>query len=139
MTAPTARRRALASLTLFLVLLAACGDDDDRSLEDRARDAASDVASEVDERVDQGVARAQAELLRERIKDAADGDATQWPAVTVIQQAVDDLPRDPDVTGLEDADGDGRDDDGKVGLAVDDSHACVTIGADDIDVSGDAC
>jgi hypothetical protein len=131
--------RALAIGALVaLAPLAACGDDT-QSVEDQARDAADDAASAVDEKVDEGLARGQAEILRERIKDEAGGDASTWTTMTVIQAAVDDLPSDPEVTGLEDGDGDGKDDDGKIGIAIDDSNACVTIGADDIDVSGGAC
>jgi hypothetical protein len=127
-----------SGVLLFVPLAGACGDDD-RSVEDRAQDAAADAADDVDEKVDEGLARAQAELLRERIKDAADGDASLWPTITIIESAVGDLPSDPEVSGVVDNDGDGRDDDGKIGLTIDESHACVAISADDIDVSGDAC
>jgi hypothetical protein len=135
----TRRAHFLIALIAPLALIPlACGDDD-QSVEDRAQDAASDAADAVDEKVDEGLARGQAEILRERIKDAADGDETAWPTITVIEGAVADLPSDPEVTGVEDADGDGRDDDGKIGITIDESNACVTIGADDIDVTGDAC
>jgi hypothetical protein len=133
----THRRAALAAL-LLLLPFAACGDDD-RSLEDQAQDAADDAAGAVDEKVDEGLARGQAEILRERIKDVAGGDSAQWTTIVVIEEATSDLPSDPEITGVEDADGDGADDDGKIGVAIDDSNACVTIGADDIDVSGDTC
>jgi hypothetical protein len=129
---------ASSALLLFVPFAAACGDDD-RSVEDRAQDAASDAAESVDEKIDEGLARGQAELLRERIKDAADGDASLWPTVTIIEGAVEELPGNPTVSGVTDEDGDGLDDDGKVSLSIDESHACVAIGADDIDVSGDAC
>jgi hypothetical protein len=130
-------RTTAFALALLVPVVSACGDD--QSVEDQASDAASDAAGAVDEKVDEGLARGQAEILRERIKDAADGDETLWPTITVIETAVADLPSDPEVTGVQDTDGDGADDDGKIGVAIDESNACVTITADDIDVSGEAC
>jgi hypothetical protein len=125
-------------LSALLVALAACGDDT-RSVSDRARDAADKSADEVSGRVDQGLARGQAELLRERVKDKANGDTSAWPTMTLLQSAIDDLPGDPKILGLSDGNGDGRDDDGKLEVVVDQSHACVTISGDQLDVTGDAC
>jgi hypothetical protein len=60
--------------------------------------------------------------------------------VSVLREAADDVPGDPDVTGIEDGDGDGRDDDGKVELATGDQRACLTVaGNGEVDVSSDPC
>jgi hypothetical protein len=132
------RLRMVLILSALVLALGACGDDT-KSLSDRAQDAASDAANEAGDRVDQGVARGQAELLRERVKDIANGDTKAWPTVAVLQSAIDDLPGDPQIVGLSDNNNDGIDDDGKIEVVVDQSHACVTISGDQLDVSGDAC
>jgi len=60
--------------------------------------------------------------------------------VVIIEAAVRDLPGDPEVSGIEDADGDGRDDDGNVNVRVDDESACVTVHDNgEVNVSDDAC
>ena len=48
-------------------------------------------------------------------------------SVAALQEVADDLPGDPEVTGIEDGDGDGLDDDGKVQVDQDDASACVTL------------
>jgi hypothetical protein len=112
--------------------LSACGDDE--SAADQARDA----ADEVDSAVDAGIARAQAEILRQRAKDLVRQGET-LDSMSVLQEAARDLPRSPTVTGIADANGDGRDDDGKLEIAIDDSYACVVVTGPDIDVSSARC
>ena len=48
--------------------------------------------------------------------------------VDVLEESVDDLPGEPEVTGIDDGDGDGRDDDGVVEVHVGDQRACLVIG-----------
>jgi hypothetical protein len=111
--------------------LSACGDD---STADRAREA----AGEIDDAVDAGIARGQAEILRQRAKDLV-RQGESLDSMSVLQEAARDLPRSPTVTGLGDTNGDGRDDDGKLQITVDDSFACVVVTGTDIDVSSDPC
>jgi hypothetical protein len=92
----------------------------------------------VDSAVDAGIARTQAELLRQRAKDLV-REGERLDSMSVLSEAARDLPRDPTVTGLTDGNGDGRDDDGKLEIAVDDSHACVIVAGTDIDVTSARC
>jgi vacuolar-type H+-ATPase subunit H len=130
------------------VLGVACSSDDvddaqeqAEEVRDDAAETASDAADEAAETADEGAARAQAEALRTAIR--ADDDLAEDSArdVDLVQDAIEDLPGDVTVTGLDDEDRDGLDDDGLVTVTVDDSSACVSLPAegDEIDVSGGAC
>ena len=112
--------------------VSACGDDS--STGDRARE----VAGEIDDAVDAGIARGQAEIFRQRAQDLV-RQGESLDSMSVLQEAARDLPRSPTVTGINDANGDGRDDDGKLEIAVDDSYACVIVTAANIDVTGSRC
>jgi hypothetical protein len=136
---------ALAATTLLGV---GCSSDDVDDAQDQAEEVrdetaetASDAADEVAETADEGAARAQGEALRTAIR--ADDDLAEDTArdVGLLEDAIEDLPGDVTVTGLEDEDGDGLDDDGNLTVEVDDSAACVTLPAegDEIDVAGGAC
>ncbi|MEO5840366.1 MAG: hypothetical protein ABIQ73_11740 [Acidimicrobiales bacterium] len=126
------RTRWLAAAAAGALWLSACGDDS--SAQDKARDA----ASELDSAVDAGIARGQAEIFRQRAKDLVrQGEALD--SMSVLEEAARDLPRSPTVTGLGDGNNDGRDDDGKVQIAIDDSYSCVVISGTDIAVSGSRC
>jgi hypothetical protein len=120
---------ALAGLALGLVV--GCGDDDDQ-----AGDDSDDDLAEVAESAG---ARAIAEAYRLVLfaDDHPDADRRQ---VAILQESVDDLPGDPDITGITDDDGDGLDDDGKVEVRVNDEVACVSVATDGgVDVTGGAC
>jgi hypothetical protein len=120
--------------TIGLMFIGACGDDSSDTAADRARDA----AGEVDDAVDAGIARTQAELFRQRAQDLVrQGEALD--SMSVLQEAARDLPRSPTITGLGDSNGDGRDDDGKLEITIDESHACVIIVGTDIDVTSARC
>jgi hypothetical protein len=126
-TATDTARRCVAALVLVLTVgaMGACGDDEKDDFERLAEGAG---------------ARSVAEALRVSLL-AQDLQSDQHvDDVAVIQDAVRDLPGDPDVLGVEDADGDGRDDDGKIEVRVDNEPACVTVQENgEVDVSGDAC
>ena len=115
--------------------LAACGDsgDDAKDAVDSAREKAEDVAGAAG-------ARTSAEALRGLLL-AKHLDANQTVRnVVVLQAAADDLPGSPSVSGIDDQDGDGKDDDGKVQLAVGDQVACVSVQDNgEISVSSDSC
>jgi hypothetical protein len=128
-------RIGLIALAAFgLIAGVACDDD--------TRDDLKDAAEEAKEKAAEGGARVVAEGYRASIKaqdtDDASGGVRNMEALRV---AASDLPGDPEVTGIEDADGDGRDDDGYVQVTVEDENACVTLpeSGDDIEVSGGAC
>jgi hypothetical protein len=71
---------------------------------------------------------------------ADDGPDTDRRKVKVLNESVDDLPGRPEVTGIEDKDGDGLDDDGKVEVHVKSEVACLTVSmAGRVDVTGGAC
>jgi hypothetical protein len=126
------RRRAVAScLALALGLVAACGDDesDDGS-----------GAEDVEEVAESAGARAVAEAIRVALLAEDLDEAEHESDVAVLQEAVEDLPGEPDVTGIEDANGDGRDDDGKVEVHVDREVACLTVQSSGrVDVTGGEC
>ncbi|HUP72023.1 MAG TPA: hypothetical protein VM282_03150 [Acidimicrobiales bacterium] len=125
-------RKWLAVAIGSALWLSACGDDG--STADTAREA----AGEIDDAVDAGIARGQAEIFRQRAKDLV-RQGESLDSMSVLQEAARDLPRSPTVTGLSDTNGDGRDDDGKVQIEVDDSFACVVVTGTDIDVSSTRC
>lgn len=115
-----------------VVLVSGCGDD--KSVADKTRDAANEVRTKADE----ALARGQAEAFRERLKDLANGDSTKWRDMALLRQTAKDLPGTPDVSGITDDNGDGKDDDGHVEVVVNDSRACIAIDGE-IDVHGGAC
>lgn len=124
------RWRSSAVVLLVFALVAACGDDEEPA--DDA-DAAEDFAESAG-------ARTVAEALRASLVGEELDDDARRGEVTVLQDAVENLPGEPDVAGIEDRDGDGRDDDGLVEVRVDEEVACVAVAADgEVDVSGGAC
>lgn len=110
-------RRSLALVAVAAVALLGC--DDDTTVED-VREEAEDV-------VGTAGARGAAEAMRTSL-EARDLDPDQTLRdVDVLEDAASDIPGDPEVTGIEDRDGDGRDDDGLVEITVGDQSACVTV------------
>jgi hypothetical protein len=123
---------ALVATWFAFSVLASCSDD--------AKDKVKDVASTVQDKVGEAGAGALAEALRGALaaKDLPKGQTER--DVDVINQVVRDLPGNPDFTGIEDANGDGKDDDGKVQANVGDQSACLNISASgDMNVDGGAC
>jgi hypothetical protein len=129
-----ARRAGIATAAVAALLLSACGDDNADDAADRARDA----AGQIDDAVDAGIARTQAEILRQRAKDLV-RQGESLDSMSVLQEAARDLPRSPTVSGLNDGNGDGRDDDGKLEITIDESHSCVIVAGGDIDVTSNRC
>jgi hypothetical protein len=117
-------------------MFVACGSDDDGDGETDI-DEIDDQAAEVTESAG---ARGVAEALRlVLIEDDLDEDQ-HVRDVDVLQESVDDLPGDPDVQGIADEDGDGKDDDGKVEVLVNDEVACMSVSLDsDVEVTGGEC
>ncbi|MDQ4096455.1 MAG: hypothetical protein M3144_01105 [Actinomycetota bacterium] len=113
----------IATIALALVA-AACGDDDG-----------------AEETAERAGARAVAESLRARLLADELGEDEHLRDIAMIQEAVGDLPGEPDVSGIEDRDADGRDDDGEIEVRVDGETACVSIGdrGDEVDVTGGRC
>lgn len=108
----------------------ACNSDDDGD------PAVDDVAEASESAGARGVAEALRLVL---IEDDLDADQ-HVRDVDVLQESIDDLPGEPDVQGIADEDGDGRDDDGKVEVLVNDEAACMSIAMDgDVDVTGGEC
>lgn len=123
------RAGLFAALAAVALVLPACGDDSDAgSVVDRAGDAVSQTA-----------ARAQAEALRGLLKTRADDDATRYRTVTVLNEAIKDLPGDTTVTGVADTDGDGLDDDGRVQVTMNGESACLAVSGTNTTVTNGAC
>jgi hypothetical protein len=129
-----ARMGLLVLAVVGLVVGSACDDE--------TQDEAEEAVEGAKEKAGEAGARASAEAFRVSLKAQDTDDATGGVRnVEALRAAADDLPGDPDITGIADADGDGRDDDGYVQADVGDESACVTLPetGDDIDVSGGAC
>jgi hypothetical protein len=129
-----ARVTLVALVAVGLLVGSACDDD--------TRDKAEKTVDEAKEKAGEAGARASAEAFRTSLKAQDIEDANGGVrSVEALRSAAEDLPGDPDITGIADADGDGRDDDGYVQAKVGHESACVTlpVSGDDIDVSGGAC
>jgi hypothetical protein len=112
---------------LAAAVLVGCGKDDDTN------------SSDAEEVTESAGARALAEAVRVTL--IADGNHDDRRTVEALEEAVSDIPGSPEVTGIEDGDGDGRDDDGNVVIHVDDETACLSVDDDgkDVDVTGGEC
>ena len=128
-------RRCVAVMVatgLAVAALAGCSDD--------TTDKVKRAASTVQENVGEAGAFALAEALRGAlaVKDLPEGQTER--DVDVLDQVVRDLPGNPDFTGIEDADGDGVDDDGNVQANLGDRAACLHIAENgDMNVDKGAC
>jgi hypothetical protein len=138
----TTIRTVLAAGAVSLLALGACGDDAAGTAEDAledAREQARDTAQEAQRRAAKAAARGQAEILRQRIRDHADGDRAMWRDVELLRRSARDLPGNPTVSGIEDTTGDGKDDDGRLEVIVEEQRACVRITDRDIEVTTGRC
>jgi hypothetical protein len=122
-------KRLLAVLFVGVLVLGACDDDDADNVRENVEDATGTIG-----------ARAAGEAMRAALEaEDLDRDETLRD-VEVLRENADDVPGDPEVSGIEDGDGDGKDDDGRVELRVGDQAACVTVSTDnDVSVTNDAC
>jgi hypothetical protein len=127
------RMSVVALVVVGLMAVGACDDD--------TRDKAEETVEDVKEKAGEAGARAAAEAFRASLKAQDDDVAGGVRNVDVLRKAAEDLPGDPEITGIDDTDGDGRDDDGYVQATVGDENACITVPetGDDIDVTGGAC
>ncbi len=102
---------------------------------------ATDLRSDVSSGANQLGARATAEAIRASLKANKDADKKGVRSVEVLNQVVKNLPGNPKVTGIEDKNGDGLDDDGFVQVDQDGQSACVTLPprGKDIKVTSGAC
>jgi hypothetical protein len=146
----TVRRLAplAVSLLAFTPLAAGCSSDSKdnakdtaESVQDDAAERAEEAGNEIEETGDEAQARAAAEDLRARLKanDTANDEGAR--SVAAINESLADVAGDPELEGLEDADGDGLDDDGKVQVNIEDSSACLTLpeSGEDTTVDGGDC
>lgn len=109
-------RRAAAILAVGTLVLLGCDNDTAKDVGERAKEVAGTIG-----------ARAAAEAMRASLKTRnLEGNETVRD-VTVLKTAADDIPGDPDVGGITDTDGDGKDDDGHVEIRVGDQKACLTV------------
>ncbi len=144
------RSRLLAPAFALTLLLgaSACSDDTNDKVSDAADSVGSDVsdaAGDIREDAEDGAgavgARTQAEALRASLKGNDTADAEGVRSVAAINEAATDLPGDVEVTGVDDADGDGLDDDGRVQVDQGDQSGCVILPAEgeDTTVENGAC
>lgn len=127
-------------------MLGACGDDDGGVSEradqvlDGAQQRAGKAVDALGETGESVGARVLAEAVRAALVAEDLGAGESLRDVAVLREAVGDLPGEPVVGGIEDGDGDGLDDDGKVEVALNDERACLSVAeGGDIDVEGGAC
>ena len=128
-------RHLLVASLVLVGLVAGAGCDDDT--EDQAQETIEDIESDLEDTAGQASARSIAEALRSLMLE--DDGEQDLRSVEGIQENLDDLPGDPEVTGIDDANGDGLDDDGRVEVRVGDQAACLVISGDEIDVENRAC
>ncbi|MEO6987183.1 MAG: hypothetical protein ABI239_00870 [Aquihabitans sp.] len=139
---------AVGLLSVMSIAGVACSSDAQDKTKDAAesvgddiKDGADDVGDTVGTKTDEAAARAAAEELRSRMKanDTANDEGIR--SIAALTESAADLTGDPEVTGIEDGDGDGLDDDGKVQVNVGDSSACLTLPeeGEDTEVEGGAC
>lgn len=123
----------MALAVVGLVAAGACDDD--------TRDKAEETVQSAKEKAGEAGARATAEAFRASLKAQDDDVPGGVRNVEVLREAAKDLPGDPEITGIDDVNGDGRDDDGHVQAKVGDQKACITVPetGDDVDVAGGAC
>ena len=126
-----------AGLLFAAPLVAGCSSDTAEKTKGAAESAGDDIA----EGADTAQARTTAEALRASLKGNATADEEGIRSVTAIVEAAEDLPGDPEVTGVDDGDGDGLDDDGKVQVTVDEQQVCVVLPetGEDTTVEDGAC
>ena len=125
-----------------LMLLAVAGLMAAGACDDDTRDKAKETVESAKEKAGEAGARAAAEAYRASLKAYDEDDASGGVRnVEALRVVVKDLPSDPEITGIDDGDADGRDDDGYVQAMVGDENACIILPetGDDIDVSGGAC
>jgi hypothetical protein len=135
-------RSCMRYARIGLLALAAVGLISGGACDDDSRDKAEKAVEDVKEKAGEAGARATAEAFRASLKTQDTEDAAGGLRnVEALRAAAEDLPGDPEIGGIADDDGDGRDDDGYVQVNVGDENACVTLpeSGDDIDVSGGAC
>jgi hypothetical protein len=128
-----ARMSLMVLAIVGIVTVSACDDD--------TRDKARETVESAKEKAGEAGARASAEAVRASLEAQNDDVPGGVRDVEVLREAAKDLPGDPEITGIDDADGDGRDDDGYVQAKVGNETACITVPAsgDDVEVSGGAC
>lgn len=116
-------RRLLAAGAMAALLAAGCSEETQKEVDE----AADSVREDAEDAAGDAGARTVAESLRAAlaINDIAENDG--YRSVKALQDAADDLPGDPQISGIEDADGDGFDDDGEVEVTVEDQAACLLI------------
>jgi hypothetical protein len=132
----TGRRRRWAAVLVVPLALAgaACGDDETSDAGDEG------IVQEVEDAGESAGALGLAEAMRVTLLAEDVGDDVDRHSVDVLRESADDLPGSPDVIGITDDDGDGRDDDGNVELRVDDEAACLTVEGDsDVAVGAGPC
>jgi hypothetical protein len=113
--------RALAVVITVCLSVAACSSSAKKSLNEAGARAAAETA--------RGVLKS---------KNLEQGESLR--NVSVLNDAVDKVPGSPEITGISDGNGDGKDDDGNVQFTVGDQHACLTVqdnGA--VDVTDGTC
>ena len=127
----SARGALLGALLALTLLAAACGDDS-KTATDAIKDSVGSAANTA-------LARTQAETLRASIKAKGDNNADKYLSVTMLTEAIKDLPGNTTVNGLADANGDGKDDDGKMEVVVNDATVCVSISGTNTTVDDGKC
>ena len=135
------RRTILTNITIALVLTGAALSGCSSETADKAGDAAESAKDDAAQVADDASARVQAEALRASLKGNDTANEEGIRSVKAVQEAADDLAGDPDVSGIEDGNGDGLDDDGKIQVTVDESSACLSLpeSGENTEVTDGAC
>lgn len=135
----SARLLSIAVVAVLALLPVASGCSSDAA--DSAKETLDSANEELEKAGDKAGARVVAEAFRARLKFNDTADEQGLRSVDALTEVAGSLPGNPDISGIEDGDGDGMDDDGKVQVTAGDEQACVTIAESgtDTSVEGGSC
>jgi hypothetical protein len=129
--------KLLVLLAVAMLTVTGCSKD----TKDKANDLGKSVRKDAEENTGKLAAYALAETFRSSLKANAAAKEEGLRSIAALEEVEQDMPGKPDISGIQDDDHDGQDDDGKVLVKVNDKMACVIIPAtgDNTDIEEGPC
>lgn len=121
----------------FALLSVGCSSE----TRDDVGEAADSVGEEIEDAAGTASASAVASSYAAAIRANSTVDDEGARSIVGLQESAADLPGEPEITGIEDTNGDGLDDDGQVSVMVGDQGACLILSetGEEIDINSEAC